>query len=444
VADDHTAAVLKPWRVKTGSTAVESKARWICSQIGARQHYAVPIGLYRDGLLDQMFTDIWAPPLLSRSRIGTRRLRALAGRYDGEVPKEKVRSFTVRALGREAYFRVRRSLCRSADVFGHYTDYGRWFAQAVSQRLRLQFLNPETHLFHGFTTGALETLQLLRDREIPCVLQQIDAGRAHYDVVGQEMKRWPGWQTNLQKLPERYFYRIEQEWERASLVIVNSKYVSGALVSQGVPLEKIVVFPLLYEMPSRVNVHRQCFKDPLRVLWVADVLLGKGIQYLIGAARRLAHRQITFHVLGSIGISRAAVSGAPDNVQFLGRIPRSQVHGFYEQSHLYVLPTLSDGFALTQLEAMAHGLPVVTTPNCGEVVTNGIDGFIIPARDEVALAEAIARLDDDRELLASMQAKTNEKLQAFSLEGYGKRLTELVSPIIGRNRVHHPITPDAS
>jgi len=53
-------------------------------------------------------------------------------------------------------------------------------------------------------------------------------------------------------------------------------------------------------------------------------------------------------------------------------------------------------------EAMAHGLPVVTTPNCGRVVTDGVDGLMVPARDGQALAEAIEQLDDDRSLLRKM------------------------------------------
>ena len=74
---------------------------------------------------------------------------------------------------------------------------------------------------------------------------------------------------------------------------------------------------------------------------------------------------------------------------FLGTVTRQAVGNLYRRSDLFVLATISDGFALTQIEAMSYGLPVIATPNCGPVVTPGVDGLIVPAYDGAALAEAI-------------------------------------------------------
>ena len=114
-------------------------------------------------------------------------------------------------------------------------------------------------------------------------------------------------------------------------------------------------------------------------------------------------------------ISRAAVDGAPANVSFVGRVTRDQADEWYRRADVFVLPTISDGFAITQVEAMARGLPVVTTPNCGQVVTHGIDGLLVPAGDGRALAEAIARLDADRELLGAMSGQALIKARGFRL-----------------------------
>jgi glycosyltransferase involved in cell wall biosynthesis len=67
-------------------------------------------------------------------------------------------------------------------------------------------------------------------------------------------------------------------------------------------------------------------------------------------------------------------------------------------------------------------LPVITTPNCGEVVTQGKDGFIVPAFDGEALAQAIAELDDNRELLAAMSVEALKAVRRFSIDNYGIRL----------------------
>jgi glycosyltransferase involved in cell wall biosynthesis len=91
---------------------------------------------------------------------------------------------------------------------------------------------------------------------------------------------------------------------------------------------------------------------------------------------------------------------------------------------VFVLPTLSDGFAITQLEAMAHGLPVIATPNCGNVVTDGQDGLIVPARHPQAIAEAITCLDRDRERLNQMSVRAAAKVDRFRLNDYADRIEQ--------------------
>jgi glycosyltransferase involved in cell wall biosynthesis len=64
---------------------------------------------------------------------------------------------------------------------------------------------------------------------------------------------------------------------------------------------------------------------------------------------------------------------------------------------------------------MYQGLPVITTPNCGDVVTHGIDGFVVRPRDARALAEAFRRLAEDRDLLWRMSNNARSKACQFSL-----------------------------
>jgi glycosyltransferase involved in cell wall biosynthesis len=161
------------------------------------------------------------------------------------------------------------------------------------------------------------------------------------------------------------------------------------------------------------------------VLFLGQVILRKGIQYLIEAARLLKEEAIHFDVVGAIGISDEAVASAPSNMTFHGPVSRDRTEEFYRSADLFVLPTLSDGFALTQLEAMAHGLPVIATPNCGEVVSDGVDGLIVPASDANALAEAFQLLIQDPAKLEAMSAATAAKLKQFSLSKLEENLADL-------------------
>jgi glycosyltransferase involved in cell wall biosynthesis len=161
------------------------------------------------------------------------------------------------------------------------------------------------------------------------------------------------------------------------------------------------------------------------VLFLGQVILRKGIQYLLAAARQLERENIHFDVVGPIGISREAMATAPGNVTFHGRTGRDQAADWYRRSHLFVLPTLSDGFGITQLEAMAHGLPVISTPCCGEVVSDGVDGFVVPARDAGALARTFQRYLAEPELLSSQSAAARVKAGQFTLDRLAANLLNL-------------------
>ena len=79
-----------------------------------------------------------------------------------------------------------------------------------------------------------------------------------------------------------------------------------------------------------------------------------------------------------------------------------------------VLPSYREGLPKGLIEAGACGLPLVTTdvPGCREVVTDGVDGLLVPAKDAGALAGAIARLQDDADLRARLGAAARAKALA--------------------------------
>ena len=68
---------------------------------------------------------------------------------------------------------------------------------------------------------------------------------------------------------------------------------------------------------------------------------------------------------------------------------------YYQQSDVFILPTHSDGFGLTLLEAAAFGLPIIASPFCGEVVHNGVNGLVIPEVSAEAIVESVASMIDD-------------------------------------------------
>jgi glycosyltransferase involved in cell wall biosynthesis len=399
-----------------------SSPAWICSQIGAREHFAIPRALRQNGRLAALCTDFWAGPLTRKLAAG--KLRPLAARFHPDLaePKNLVHAWNLRSLGWE--FLLRRKF--ADEPYLGFSEVGKRFSTSVLEHLqRRTDLNGDS-IFFAYDTGALEAFKWCRQQKIKCVLNQMDPNRTEVELVCAEEKNWPGWSLRPLEVPEAYFARREQEWALADRVVVNSEFSRQALLQQGVPAEKLVVIPLCFET-GNANPKSEIRnpKSALRVLFLGQVILRKGIQYLLAAARQLEKENIRFEVVGPLGISETAIKTAPRNVIFHGRTSRDQTADWYRQSDIFVLPTLSDGFALTQLEAMAHGLPVVATPNCGTVVTDGQDGFIVPPRDADALVRIFRRYLAQPELLPAQAAAAREKSRQFTLDRLAENLAQL-------------------
>ncbi len=408
--------------------------RWIVAQEGPREHYSIAAAFHRLCQLRLLYADIWCRWGRALLRRGPTGARNLATRFNPEIPLDRVVSFSPRAMLWRSLYHHRFLRLPLAEQMDLACRFGQWFARRVARHLKGLELDAEQDLFFGFNASSLETIEALKGRGILTVVDQVDPGQVEERLIIEEARRWPGWQDVHSPVPQHYRDRIRAEWDAADLVLVNSEWSKQALVQQGVRAERIIVVPLVLDLRRWAPAHPINPRGPLKVLWLGNIILRKGIQYLVEAARRLQGEPIEFLVAGPPGISDAALKTFPNNMKLLGKITRDQLGAIYSQAHVFVLPTISDGFAITQLEAMAHGLPVIATPNCGRVVTDGVDGFVVPARDSAALASALARVNSDRERLLEMSRNAIKTAGSFGLPRNAVLLDEAVQALRQRGR----------
>ena len=159
------------------------------------------------------------------------------------------------------------------------------------------------------------------------------------------------------------------------------------------------------------------------MLFAGTANLRKGIHYLGMAAERLiaAGHRYDFRVAGNVN-ARIAAQPACRHLRFLGRVPRNGVHLEFAAADVLALPSLAEGSAGVTYEALAAGVPVVTTRASGSVVRDGIEGRIVPERDPVALADAIAEIIEDRDKRAQMSLAARQRARNYTWERYGERL----------------------
>jgi glycosyltransferase involved in cell wall biosynthesis len=209
-------------------------------------------------------------------------------------------------------------------------------------------------------------------------------------------------------------------------------------VDAGIPSDKVVAIPYGVRLEEYFPVPKR--DDVFRVLCVAQLTVRKGIAYLLEAFSKAA-------LPGSELVLRGAQlpDTKPILAQYAGRyrlhppLPRRQMRDLYSQASVLVLPSVEDGFGLVIGQAMACGIPVIATTNTGgpDLISDGIDGFIVPVRDAGAIRERLEHLYRHPDILAAMGRAALEKV--CSLNGwadYARRVREVYQSRLARCYAH--------
>jgi glycosyltransferase involved in cell wall biosynthesis len=394
--------------------------RFIVLQPGARMSYAVPALLARAGMLERFYTDICADVGL---------LRYLGPMWPGRLRPKPIARLLGRRLPPEISLRaVRQVPCSScAHLALRQLPNGRRYHNGWSEPGRRMIELVRKDGFAGanalYTVLINSDLDLVREarargvRTVHEVMIRPDVGQ----WVQEEQALFPGIEASVAS--ERIRQGIERDalkYALSDLILVPSAFVRRAVLALGGDPKRIATVP--YGL-DEWWLDQENEPLPGRVLFVGSVRLLKGSHYLAAASRILRRRGVACEVR-VVGPYRHDVIRHPafHGPAYVGQVPRSRIVDEFRRADIFVFPTLCDSFGIVQLEAMACGVPVITTPNCGSVVRDGVDGFIVPIRDALAIADRVEQLLTDRTLRARMGQSARERAREFTWQRYGERL----------------------
>jgi len=375
----------------------------VAIQLGSREHYAVPRALFRAGELDALLTDSW----LSRFQSNLVRplAPALAARRSEEIPDRLVKSRTLGRLAIDIGMRLGGE--RGWDAI---LKRNAWFQDWVAREMESV---PASTLF-CYSYTANKPFAVCRRRGLRCFLGQIDPGPREEEVVSEATSDYRRLAPPAENAPQQYWDSWREEVADADKIVVNSPWSAKLLVEAGVEAGKLVEVPLVYT-PSGSIERGAGSKETeeklktgnakkLKALFLGSVILRKGVGQLFDAIKMLQNEPIDFTFAGPIGVRIPDGVSQMKNVRLLGPVDKATTEKLYRESDVFLFPTLSDGFGLTQLEALAHGLPVIASTNCGQVVENRVNGLLLDEVMPEAIAGAIMELVRDRDLLAKLKS----------------------------------------
>jgi glycosyltransferase involved in cell wall biosynthesis len=389
--------------------------------LGAREHYAIPRALHRRGALDCMVTDVWVPP---GDFLGTFK-RSLRERFHRDLAATIIHAAN---LGTVA-FELR------AKFFGlrgwpQMIARNEWFQKMAIRKLQRTPLELRRTVF-AYSYAARDILRLARSRGWRTVLGQIDAGPPEERIVARLYRDDPVQRGSWEPTSPGYWESWREECALADRIVVNSAWSQNALEEEGIAADKIRVIPLAYSGPTEAEGFERKYPEafsaarPLRVLFLGQVNLRKGVGPSLEAVRLLRDEPVEFWFVGPVHVHVPADLRHNPRIHWMDAVPQGATSAFYRNADVFLFPTFSDGFGLTQLEAQAWKLPVIASKFCGDVVKDEHNGWILAELSADAIAAALRRCLTEpsrlRELAAN--APLSDK---FDLARAGKALLEVL------------------
>lgn len=406
-------------------------AEWKASivQPGARMHFAVAKEFAQTNHLKLLSTDVcmsgW---LMKRIAYWLPRLR----RYQINISDSQLRCAPISAL-----------LVRIAQRFFPRTrlrvDAEFWYSDRLARLARRGFeFSPTRRIAFGFDVSSLEFFRYAKQKNALCVIEQCVAPRRTQQALltaQKELFTTNEFDADMERLRLRRA-REEEEWQLADMIVAPSSFVRDELLAAGVDQNKVRVIPYGFTPQLQsdgivVTDHDYVFEfshSRLRVLFVGSVDVRKGGHDLIRVATNLDGLDVV--ALGKVSLPSQYIRLSGNHVRLLGSVPFAKVWVAFQHADVFVLPSYLEGSATVIYEALAAGLPVITTRQAGSVVEDGVDGLLFEAGDRDALAAALTSLRDDPELRKRLSDSARAKAQEYTREKYVQRLISAIDDLV--------------
>ena len=225
-------------------------------------------------------------------------------------------------------------------------------------------------------------------------------------------------------LPEADFDHLLRETAMFGSFLVASTFTKNSLIEHGADPAAISVVPYGVDLerfrPDPARTAQPATTSKLRLLFVGRINQRKGIKYLLQALQQLGTERLHLTVCGRVVDSLGLFRESGVEVEIRPSVGAEELVAAYQAADLFVFPSVAEGFAQVLLEALACGLPILSTTHTAapDLITNGVEGFILKPRRPDLLAEQIAWCLDHRAALFAMRARARATAETFTWERF--------------------------
>lgn len=402
------------------STLVQS----VTAHAGARDQYQLSLALHEANWLNRLVTDLYAPDWLYHSLPSYAKKRYCPG-----LPASKI-NYSIPAFW------------KTACAHAFHRDYNSAIDQEISLAALQTAEKSGSNLFL-YSYYAYQAFQKAEQGGIRhrFLFQLHPHPVSVRSILSQEIERLPFASQSIRdevefSLADSRLDGLIAEPQLATFCLTASQFTQNTLIENGIPAHRIRVVPYGVDTTAFVQRKKAPPTTKFRIIFVGRMNQRKGLADLLQAVRLLKSQSIEVVLCGRGYIDHNIIQAYKDlNITVHEGLGISQLVQELHQSHVFVLPSLAEGFAHVILEAMATGLPIITTENtCGpDVIEEGKHGYLVPIRNPERLASVLNAAIAEPKVWFEMGRLAAVQARLFTWERFRQGIRDVYQEIVGTN-----------
>ena len=301
--------------------------------------------------------------------------------------------------------------------------------QALDDKVSNKLASHTSQVLHSYEDGCSFSFVRAKELGVQC---SYELPIAHWATVrrllAEEAERYPEWEPTLESTrePEEKLFRKEEELRLADRITCPSQFVLDSIpleIRQKTPCQ---ISPFGSPQCEPVDFERSQKSDILKLLFVGSMSQRKGLADLFEAMKLLKGEPISLSILGQPSMPMEFYRKKLADFNYYPPSSNSKVREIMHQHDALVLPSIVEGRALVQQEALSCGVPIIVTPNAGgeDLIDEGNTGHLVPIHSPERVAEKVLCLLDSRESLVDKAEYCIKKAKAYSWSEYAHKIIE--------------------
>ncbi len=405
----------------------------IISHPGRQHSHQTAYALQEGGLLKRCYTSLWYKP----DEFPYSLINYLPQNIRGTIKEEfKKRGFEPIDKNLVEQIPIYELIGQMVKLFSKpkYGKFIYWINEKFDKKVSKKIQDLDFDVFMGYETSALRSFTTCKKLGKITVLDLAAEHGGKQEEIWEMINYDPYGGEGLRK---RIDSIKDEELRLADYIFTPSDYAKQTLLDAGISEGKLIKIPYganpdVFKPKERYRKH-----GSFKILYVGAISIRKGLKYILEAYKKLALKDSELILIGGMADGRDLLDSCRGLYRYIPFVSQEELASFYQDSDIFVFPSLLDSFAMVVPEAMVCGTPAIVSENTGakDLIKNGENGYIIPVMDTESLIERIRWFYENRDKVEEFGRNARRQAEEYTWEMYRERVREAIHEIwIARNK----------